>query len=203
MLKFNIGNKMAYRKQKTHDTQAQQTSAHVGDCAVVDLLSEAKTSQEESHAKNKKQIGQDGAKQRSLYNADLILDKSDDKDDELDCVAESNIEQCANGVTKTTGHAFGGVAEQAGERHNSDCVQGEDDGRAHVSSLGCNTDGYEDQQNVDPTVADGILGVDEESFAGLDSAGGHWEFRSNGGISAIWRLYGGISSARNFGFERG
>jgi len=153
MMKLRIGIKLAYRKQKTHDTQAQQTSTHVGNGAVVDLLSESKTSQEESHAKNEKQIGQDRAKQRSLYDADLILDKGNDEDDELDCVAESNVEQCTDGVTKTTGHAFGGVTEQAGEWDDCDCVQGEYNGRAHMSSLGCNTDRYEYQQDVDPAVA--------------------------------------------------
>ena len=197
-----MGSKIADRKQKTHDTQAQQTSTHVGDSAVVDLLSESKTSQEEGHAKNKKQVGQDGAKNRSLYNADLVFGKSDDEDDELDCVAESDIEQCADRITKTTGHAFGGVTEQSCKRHDSDCIQGEDDAWAHVSSLGCDTDGYEDQQDIDPTVAESILCMDEEAFAGLDSAGGHGEFRCSGGISAIGRLYGGISSARSFGLDR-
>jgi hypothetical protein len=138
-----------------------------------------------------------------LYDADFILDKSDDEDDEFDCVAESNVEQCTDGVTKTTGHALGGVTEQAGEWHDSDCVQGEDDGWAHVSSLGCDTNRHEDQQDIDPAVADGILSMDEEALAGLDGAGGHWEFGSSGGISAIWRLYGGISSARSFGLDRG
>lgn len=111
MVRIEMGSKMTYRKQKTHDTQAQQTSTHVGDSAVVDLLAEAKTSQEEGHAKNKKQVGQDGAKYRSLYNADLVFGQSDDEDDEFDCISESDIEQCTNGVAKTTGHAFGGVTE--------------------------------------------------------------------------------------------
>jgi len=198
-----IGRKIAYRKQKTHDTQAQQASTHVGDSAVVDLLSEAKTSQEEGHAKDEKQIGQDRAKQRSLYDADLVLDQSDDEDDEFDSIAKSDIEQCTNGVTETTGYTLGGVTEQTSEWDDSDCVQGEDNGRAHVCSLGCNTDRYEDQQDVDPAVAESILGVNDEAFAGLDGTGGHWEFGSSGGISAIGRLYGGISSARSFGLDLG
>ena len=86
-----MGSKIAYRKQETHDTQAQQASTHVGDSAVVDLFTEAKTSQKEGHAKNEKQVGQDGAKNRSLYNANLIFGESNDEDNELDCVAESDI----------------------------------------------------------------------------------------------------------------
>jgi hypothetical protein len=194
---------VAYRKQETHDTQTQETSAHVGDSAIVDLLSEAKTSQEEGHAKDKKQVGQDGAKQRSLNNANLILNKSDDEDDEFDCVAESDIEQSTNGVAKTACYALGGVTEQAGEWDDSNGIEREDDRWAHVRSFSCDTNWYEYQEHVDPAVAKRILGVNHKALASLDGTGSHWEFGSSGGISAIKRLYGGISRARSFGLDRG
>jgi hypothetical protein len=138
-----------------------------------------------------------------LYNANLILDQSDDENDEFDRVAESNIEQSTNGVAETTRHTLSGVTEQTREWDDSDGVECENDGWTHMSSLSRNTEGYENQQDVDPAVADGVLGVDHKALASLDGAGGHWGFGSSGGISAISRVYGGISSARSFGLDRG
>ena len=50
-----------------------------------------------------------------------------------------------------------------------------------MCSFGCNTDGYEYQQYVDPAVADGILGVDDKALASLDGTGGHGRFGGFGG----------------------
>lgn len=38
------------RKEQAHDTETQQTSAHLRDRAVVDLFLEAETSQQEGHS---------------------------------------------------------------------------------------------------------------------------------------------------------
>jgi hypothetical protein len=193
----------SYRKQQTHDTQTQQACAHLCDSAVVDLLPVAKTSKKESHAKNEKQIGQDGAKERSLYDADLILDQRDDENDQLDRISKGNVEECTEGITKTTGDTLGGVTEQTSERYDGDSVHSEDNGRAQMRSFGYNTDGYEYQQHIDPAVADGILSVDDKALAGLDGAGSHGRFGCRGGFSAVSGLYGGISIARSFGFDLG
>ena len=204
MLCFSVGwRQNSYRKQQTHDTQTQQASAHLSDGAVVDLLSVAETSQEESHAKNEKQIGQDGAKERSLYNADLILDQCNDENDQLDGVSEGNVEECTEGIAKTAGNTLSGVTEQTSERYDGDSVHSEDNGRTQMRSFGCNANGYEYQQHVDPAVADGILSVDDKALAGLDGAGSHGRFGCHGGFSAISGLYGGISSARSFGLDLG
>lgn len=193
----------SYRKQQAHDTQTQQASAHLSDSAVVDLLSVAETSKKEGHAKDEKQIGQDGAKQRSLYDADLIFDQCDDEDDQLDGVSKGDVEECTKGVAKTACDTLGGVTEQASEWDDGNSVHRKDNSRAQVGSFGCNADRYEYQQNVDPAVADGILGVNDKALASLDGTGGHGRFGSHGGFSAIGRLYGGISSARSFGFDLG
>ena len=193
----------SYRKQQAHDAQTQQAGAHLSDSAVVDLLPVAKTSKKESHAKNKKQIGQDGAKERSLYNADLILNQCNDEDDQLDSVSERDVEECTEGVTKTAGNTLSGVTEQTSEWDDGDSVHSEDNGRAEMRGFSRNTDGYEYQQHVDPAVADSILSVDHKALAGLDSACSHGRFGCHGGFSAISRLYGGISSARSFGLDLG
>ena len=39
----------------------------------TNLFSKAKTSKEEAHAENKKQVGQDRTQERRLYNANFIL----------------------------------------------------------------------------------------------------------------------------------
>lgn len=144
--------------------------------AVVDLLSVPEAAQKKCHAKNEKQVGQDGAKERSLYDADLILDERNDEDDQFDGVAESDVEKCTKAVAETAGHAFGGVAKQTCERYDGDSVQSEDDGWAQVSSLGGNTDRHEDEQDVDPAVAESILGVDDKAFAGLGGTCGDGRF---------------------------
>jgi hypothetical protein len=200
---FQMMGMKSYRKQQTHNTQTQQASAHLSDGAVVDLLSVAKTSKKESHAKDEKQIGQDGAKERSLYDADLILDQCNDKNDQLDSISKGNVEECTEGVTKTTGNTLSGVTEQASERYDGDSVHSEDNGRAQMRSFGRNADGYEYQQHVDPAVADSILSVDDKALASLDSAGSHGRFGCRGGFSAISGLYGGISIARSFGLDLG
>ena len=145
MLCFSVGwRQNSYRKQRTHDTQTQQASAHLSDGAVVDLLSVAETSQEESHAKNEKQIGQDGAKERSLYNADLILDQSDDKDDQFDCISKSDVDQSSDGVTKATGNTLRGMAEQSSQGNDSHCIHREDYGWVETRGLAGDTHRYED-----------------------------------------------------------
>lgn len=118
---------ITHRKQERHDTQTEQASTHLSDSAVVDLLSVPEATKKESHAKDEKQVGQDGAKQRSLYDADLVLDQSDDEDDQFHSVSEGDIEQCTEAVAETTSHALGGVTEQTGQRNDGNCVQCEDD----------------------------------------------------------------------------
>lgn len=68
-----------YRKNKTDDTQTEKTSAHLSDGAVVDLLSVAQTTEEEAHSENQQKVGQNGAQEGSLNNADLALGQGDAK----------------------------------------------------------------------------------------------------------------------------
>lgn len=51
-----------HRKQQAHDTQAEETSTHLRNSAIVDLLTISKAAEEESHAQNEKKIRQDRAK---------------------------------------------------------------------------------------------------------------------------------------------
>lgn len=64
---------VTYRQQQTDDTQREQTSAHLGDSAVVDLFTEAEAAEEERHAENEQQVGQDGPEKGRLDDTDLIL----------------------------------------------------------------------------------------------------------------------------------
>lgn len=73
----------------------------------------------------------------------------DVQNNELDCIAKSDIHQCTNCVSHSLGHAFGRMAEKSCQGYDGNRIHPKDDSRAEVSSFGSNTDGYEDQQDVD------------------------------------------------------
>src|SRR4051812_19404031 len=80
-----------YRQNKADNTQTQETGAHLGHGAIVnlvwlamfdpqtktntDLLAEAQAAEKEGHAQDEQQIGQDRAKERCLDDADFVLDE--------------------------------------------------------------------------------------------------------------------------------
>lgn len=74
------------------------------------------------------------------------------QDNQLDGIAESHVQEGANGVTKLAGDGLGGVAEQAGEWNDGDGIHCEDDARAHAEGFGDDADGDEDEEHVDPAV---------------------------------------------------
>ena len=51
----------------------------MSDGAVVDLLSVAQTTEEETHSENQQKVGENGAQEGSLNNSDLSLGQSDAK----------------------------------------------------------------------------------------------------------------------------
>lgn len=157
--------------QKQADyTQTEQTGTHLGDSAVIDLFLEAKTTSKECHAHNQEKVCQDGAKQRSLDDTDLILDQGNDEDDQLHGVSESDVDESSNCVTQTTGDTLGGVTEKSSERNDGHCIHREDDGWVETCSLAGNTHWYKDQKDIDPAVADGIFGVVRETDGSVSHA---------------------------------
>lgn len=57
-----------------------------------------------------------------------------------------------------------------------------------MRSFGRDTDRHENEQDIDPAVAEGILGVDHEALAGLNSTCGHRRFGCRGAVRAITRI---------------
>ncbi len=118
------------------------------------LLSESQTTEEEAHAENEQQVGQDGPKKGSLDNADLILGQGNDENDEFDCVTKGDVEKGAEGITHLTGDGLGGKAQKTSERDNGDAVDGKDYAGVDADVCDNNADGYEDEEKVHPAVLD-------------------------------------------------
>jgi hypothetical protein len=87
-------------------------------------------------------------------------------DNQLHRISKGNIGERTNRVTHTTGNALSGMAEQASQRHDGDGVHGKDDGRAHMGCLDGDADRDEHQQDIEPAVQQGGLGM----FAEPDDA---------------------------------
>lgn len=66
---------------------------------------------------------------RTLDDAELALDKREDRDDELDRVTERGVEETTEGITDSEGQLFGGESEEGGEGDDGDETRAEDDGR--------------------------------------------------------------------------
>jgi len=56
------------------------------------LFSEAEAAEKETHPENEEKVCQYRAQERSLHNSNLFCDQRDYEDDELHCVAESDIQ---------------------------------------------------------------------------------------------------------------
>lgn len=70
------------------DCQGEETGRCLGNDDVEVLLHAVDTAEEEAHAQDKQQVGQNTADQRGLHNDDLVLDQGDDGDDQFDGVTE-------------------------------------------------------------------------------------------------------------------
>jgi len=77
---------------------------------------------------------QDRAKDRSLNDSNLILDQSDDENDELDSVSEGDVEQGSPGVTHATSYTLGSMRKKACQGDDRDGIHGKD--HSTVSWLG-------------------------------------------------------------------
>jgi hypothetical protein len=66
-----------YRKNQADDAETEETCTHLSDGAVVNLLSVAQSTEEETHSQNEKKVGEDRAKQRRLDDANLVLGQGD------------------------------------------------------------------------------------------------------------------------------
>lgn len=185
-------------QQETCHTQTEQTGAHLGNGTIVDLLLETKTTKKEGHTQDEEQVCQDGTQQRSLNDANLILDKSNNENDQLDGVTKGDVDQSSDRVTQAGGHALSGVTEESGQGDNGHGVHREDDGRVQADCPDDDTDRHEDQQDVDPAMAEGILGVvvepaaaiahaNEQAWFGVVFLGGTW--RRAGALDCIVHLY--------------
>lgn len=98
-------------QQQTHDAETKQAGAHLGDCAVVNLLLIAQAADEECHSQDEQEVTQNGAEQSSLYDTDFILGERDDEEDQLDSIPKRNVHQSTNRVTATDGYALGGMCQ--------------------------------------------------------------------------------------------
>lgn len=131
------------------------------------------------------------------------------QDNQFDRISKSDIDQRTDRITQTTGHAFGRMAQQPSERHNRHCIHGKDDGWTQLSRLDGDTHRHEDQQNIDPAMEEGGLGVVTETDAAISDPGqGTWfggllliGFMVLGarlvGRAPLWPCHLGILSRRN------
>lgn len=68
--------------------ESEKRSCGLSDCLVEELLCAAKSSEEETHSKDEKEIGEDTANEGGLHHQYFIVCKSDDCYDHLDGVSE-------------------------------------------------------------------------------------------------------------------
>jgi len=74
-----------------------------------------------------------------------------------------DIEQCTERISNTGSDDFGRVREQASQWNDGDGIHREDNLGLQVYKLDYDTKRHEDEQDVDPAVGKGILGVGDES----------------------------------------
>lgn len=104
------------------------------------MLAEADAADEEDHAEDEKEIGEDGAEEGRLDELELALDEGDDGDDQLGGVSESRVEETAEGLADAQGEFFGAEGEKAGEREDGEEGKDEDDGVVELGKVQRPTD---------------------------------------------------------------
>ena len=72
------------RDDQTADGQCQHTRGRLGNCNVEVLLHTVDSAEEEAHAHDQQQIGQHTSNEGGLYNKGLVLDQSDDCNNQFD-----------------------------------------------------------------------------------------------------------------------
>lgn len=181
-------------QKETGHSQTEHTCAHLGHGAVVDLLLESQAAQQKGHTHDEQQVSQDRAQKRGLHDSNLVLDQSDDENDQLDGVAKGDVDQRADGVTQAASHALGSMAQQTRQGNDSDRVHCEDNSRTETCGLDGNAHWYKDQEDINPTVADGIRSMLAKPAAAISHTDEEVRFR----VAVLLR---GYCRSRPFGWR--
>lgn len=104
-------------------------------------------------SENQKQVDKDRSENRRLDDSDLVIFEGDDEKDQLDEVAEADVENGAHRVPGIAGNLLRNIREQGRQRHDRKSVEDEDEGRVDVENVGDIADGHEDEQKVKPRSA--------------------------------------------------
>lgn len=96
------------------DGDGQQVDVDLRSPHSIPLLMESKSTSEVAHAEHEETIGQDGAEHGGLHDAQFTLDQSEDRNDQLDGVAEGGVEQTSEGVADAEGELFRCKSEKGG-----------------------------------------------------------------------------------------
>lgn len=111
------------------------------------LLADAAS--QEAAAEHEQDVGEDTAQHAGLNNANLALLERNNADNQLDGIAKGGVHKTTKRLAELCGKLFGRKGEQRSERDNSDEVENEDGGGVPVEGAGKDTNGHEDQQDVD------------------------------------------------------
>lgn len=111
------------------------------------------------------------------------------QDDQLYCISKGDVDECTHSVTQSTSDTLGGMAEQTGQGDDSYRIHGKDQAWIESSGLDRNTDRDEDEQHIDPAVAQGAFGVSGEANNSILHPDEQWAL--SGLIGIFFRLRAG------------
>lgn len=78
---------------QTAHSQCQHTRGSLGDCHVEVLLHTIDSTEEEAHTHHQQQVGQHTTNEGGLYNKCLVLDQSDDCNNQLNSITAKPVRQ--------------------------------------------------------------------------------------------------------------
>lgn len=124
--------------------EALLSAIAVGAAHVVDAA------QEEAHAEDEEQVGQDGPQHGGLHDLDLSGLQRDNADDEFHGISKGRVHQPPQCFTQSAGNLLGREREHGGQRDDGAEVEGKHPGGAPFLVAGddAQRDKYEEQ--VDP-----------------------------------------------------
>ncbi len=133
--------------------EALLPAAAVGAAHVVDAA------EEEAHAEDEQQVGQDGPQHRGLHDLDLAGAQRDDADDELDGVSKGRVDQPAERLAQAAGDLLGRERQHGGQRDDGEEVEGKHPGGAPFLVAGDDAQRDEHEEQVDPGWCGNLAGV--------------------------------------------